>query len=293
MLGHGAATPCCNRGGAAAADRRATASVAGLAATNSPCCCTGSCRHMEADTVASRIVRRCASRSPSRATTPSAGASVGIAVYPAHAANAEELLGHADLALYYVKANGRNGFHLFDHEMKSRLQRRKALETELRDAIAEDELELYYQPIVEATGTGHGYEALMRWNHPRRGFLPPIQFIPVAEEAGLMADLGNWAISAPAGRRGCCPTISRVAVNVSPNQFRSAGIVDGAQALAETGLAASRLVLEVTEIVILSSEPSPRASSPTCAALASIWRSTISAPAIPRSATCSALPSPR
>ena len=217
---------------------------------------TGPGCHMEADTVAMKIVQALRQPIAIEGHNVIAGSSVGVAVYPAHANCADELLGNADLALYHVKANGRNGFHLFGPELKSSLQRRRALETDLRTAIAEDELELYYQPIVEAaTARVTGYEALMRWHHPRLGFLPPSQFIPVAEEAGLMGELGNWAIGRACRQAVLLPDGVTVAVNVSPNQFRSAGIVaELRQALADTGLAPSRLILEVTESVILSSE---------------------------------------
>ncbi len=217
---------------------------------------TGRHCYMDADAVAARIVKSLRAPIDIDGHVAQVGASVGIAIYPAHAANAEELLTHADLALYHVKARGRNGFRIFDHEMKSRMLRRKALEGELRDAIPADELVLYYQPIVSAaTLQTVGYEALMRWNHRRRGFLPPSEFIQVAEDAGLMPELGNWAINRACHQAVLLPANIRVAVNVSPNQFRSAGIVEVVkQALQDTCLAASRLVLEVTETVILSSE---------------------------------------
>ena len=184
------------------------------------------------------------------------GASVGIASYPLHANDAEELLANADLALYSAKLAGRNRHCLFDTELRIASQRNKELEGELRAAIAGDELELYYQPIVNgSTGAVQALEALMRWNHPSRGFMMPSQFIPLAEEAGLMTELGNWAITRACEQAMVLPDNIHVAVNVSPNQFRSASIIAHLRhALAETGLDPVRLILEITESVILSSE---------------------------------------
>ena len=184
------------------------------------------------------------------------GASIGATIFPDQAANAEELLVNADLALYHVKAAGRDGYRVFDGAMRAGMQRRKEIEQDLRLAIGRDELELFYQPIVEsASGKVQGYEALMRWNHPKRGFLPPVEFIPVAEEAGLMTELGNWAIARACSQAIALPPHVQIAVNVSPSQFRSATIIaELRNALESSGLDPSRLILEVTETVILSSE---------------------------------------
>ncbi len=184
------------------------------------------------------------------------GASVGVAAFPADANDAQELLASADLALYHVKMTGRFGYCVCDEDLRKASQRRKEIEQELQKAIRNDELELYYQPIVQGgTGEVEAYEALMRWNHPSRGFLTPAEFIPIAEEAGLMTDLGNWAIRRACKQAVLLPAHISVAVNVSPNQFRSASIVDNLrETLEETGLDPARLILEVTETVILSSE---------------------------------------
>jgi diguanylate cyclase (GGDEF)-like protein/PAS domain S-box-containing protein len=186
----------------------------------------------------------------------SLGASVGISMFPNQASDAEELLGNADFAMYQAKAAGRNGFRIFDFELRTDIQHRKELEQELRVAIAGGQLELYYQPIVEGgTGIVEGYEALMRWNHPKRGFLPPSQFIPIAEDAGLMTELGNWAITRACQQAAILPPHIKVAVNVSPSQFRSASIlVKLRRVLEDTKLDPTRLILEITETVILSNE---------------------------------------
>ncbi len=184
------------------------------------------------------------------------GASIGISMFPQHADDAEELLSNADFAMYQAKAAGRNGFRIFDTELRSGIQIRKELEHDLRSAIAADQLELYYQPIVEgSTGQAEGFEALMRWNHPKRGFLPPDQFISIAEEAGLMTELGNWAIKRACQQMAILPTRLNVAVNVSPTQFRSASIlIKLRRVLEETKLDPARLILEITESAILSDE---------------------------------------
>jgi diguanylate cyclase (GGDEF)-like protein/PAS domain S-box-containing protein len=184
------------------------------------------------------------------------GGSIGVARFPDHADTAEQLLINADMALYKVKVDGRNGCRMFDYDLRSRLRLRKELEAELRSAIARDELDLYYQPIVTASGTEvTGYEALMRWNHPSRGFLLPSSFIPIAEAAGLMTALGNWAIGRACAQAALLPAPLTVSVNVSPNQFRSAEILSELRrSLDATGLDPARLVLEVTETVMVSSE---------------------------------------
>ncbi len=184
------------------------------------------------------------------------GASVGAAICPLHARAVNDLLTSADLALYDVKKRGRNSFCVFTPHMRAHQEQRKQLEAELNTAIQDDTLELYYQPIVNTnTQAVTGYEALMRWNHPSRGLLPPSAFIPMAEEAGLMTALGNWVIQRACRQASSFPDDCRIAVNVSPSQFRSASIVDAVRtSLADTGLPPARLVLEVTETAILGGE---------------------------------------
>ncbi len=184
------------------------------------------------------------------------GGSVGVAFHPTHADSAADLLTNADLALYKAKTNGRNGFQIFGPELRSNLLLRRSLEDELREAAAAGEMELNYQPIIESkSGDLAGYEALMRWNHPQLGLLPPARFIPVAEDAGIMQDLGNWAVAEACRRAATLPPHLTMAVNVSPSQFRSESILTGVRhALEESGLDPCRLILEVTETVILSSE---------------------------------------
>ena len=234
----------------------AAATVARLGGDEFAVLMSGASAAMKADMISAEIVN--AMRQPIEIEGHNAiiGASVGVALFPAHAANSMELLNHADMALYHAKSNGKSKACIFDHAMKNRLQQRNALEAELREAIPANTLELYYQPIVGTNTTQvHGFEALMRWNHPRRGFLQPGQFLDVAEEAGLMTELGNWAIRRACRQAVALPANINMAVNVSPSQFRSSGIVDHVKrALADTGLDASRLTLELTENVLMSSE---------------------------------------
>jgi len=183
----------------------------------------------------------------------SIGASIGIALAPGDGASADELLKNADLALYQVKSSGRNGFRFFEPKMESEARSRHALENDLRAAITRGEFELHYQTIVEfATRRVCGAEALVRWRHPELGIIAPDRFIPIAEETGLIVQLGEWII-----RRACAEAVDfpphlKLAINLSPLQFGKsdlAAIVSGA--LADSGLAPEQLELEITESVLL------------------------------------------
>jgi len=180
------------------------------------------------------------------------GASVGIAVIHEHIGGAADIMRHADMALYRAKNEGRNRACIYDTAMDTDLLKRKLVENDLRAAIEKDELHLAYQPIVNNSGeTVIGVEALCRWTHPARGEIPPSEFIPIAENSGLIIELGEWVL-----RRACLdgkawPGIL-VAVNVSPLQFRRADFVDVVERiLAETGFDPMRLELEVTESTLL------------------------------------------
>ena len=182
----------------------------------------------------------------------SIGASIGVAMAPEHARDREGLMKLADTALYGAKSEGRNRTTIFQRRMDETVKMRKVVEDDLRLAIETDGLLLHYQPLVSSDGgTVVGLEALVRWMHPTKGLISPADFIPVAEELGLIIPLGEWVL-----RRACLDAQRwpglRVAVNVSPIQFRHRGFVAGiVRVLAETGFDATRLELELTEGVVV------------------------------------------
>ncbi|HEX8401617.1 MAG TPA: EAL domain-containing protein [Allosphingosinicella sp.] len=183
----------------------------------------------------------------------SIGASVGIAVAPADGSSRPDLIRNADLALYASKSGGRGRFRFFSTDLLEAAEDKRALEEDLRDALARGEISLEYQPIVNAT-TDHmtGVEALLRWNHPARGPISPALFIPIAEEAGLIARFGEWALRQACNDAATWPGELRVAVNVSPIQFTSETLpATIMSALAASGLSPDRLELEITEGVFL------------------------------------------
>ncbi len=183
------------------------------------------------------------------------GVSIGIDIGTRDHASADELLKNADMALYIAKGEGRGTFRFFEPTMDAAVQNRHALERDLRCAMVRNEFALHYQPIVSAqSGETCGFEALIRWNHPERGLIPPIEFIAVAEECGLIIELGEWVIRQACRDAALWPDHVHVAVNLSPVQFRAANLVDVVKAaLAAAGLAARRLELEITETVLLQS----------------------------------------
>jgi diguanylate cyclase (GGDEF)-like protein len=181
------------------------------------------------------------------------GTSVGIAIGPVDGNTTEQLIRNADLALYRAKGDGRGTFSFFAPEMDAQMQARRAMECDLRKALQAGEFELRYQPVVNlASKAIAGFEALIRWHHPEKGMVAPDQFIPMAEEIGLIIPIGEWVI------RQACMTAARwpghlnVAVNLSPVQFQSPGLLQVVvNALAASGLAPGRLELEITETILL------------------------------------------
>ncbi len=184
------------------------------------------------------------------------GASIGIAIAPNDGSNPDLLLKNADMALYLAKGDGRGTHRFFEREMDKRLQLRRALELDLRKAIANGEFELYYQPILYLqTGKVSGFEALLRWNHPERGMISPLDFIPLAEETGLILPLGEWVLRTACQQAAKWPQPVAVAVNLSATQFKGRNLVQlTLNALAASGLPAGRLELEITESVLLQDE---------------------------------------
>ena len=182
------------------------------------------------------------------------GASIGIAKSPENGVTAEALIRNADLALYAAKDNGRGRHHFYAADLHSDAEERRQLEQDLRDAITAGGLELYYQPVVSTTTEKiTGFEALLRWNHPTRGFLSPTKFIPIAEDAGLIAPIGEWALRTACMAMAKWPDNVRVAVNVSPLQFANPQLPSiVTSALAAAQVAPQRLELEITESVFLN-----------------------------------------
>ncbi len=187
------------------------------------------------------------------------GASIGIAVSPRHGRDYNQLMRSADLALYSVKNAGRSSYQVFEPTMDVRALARRSLEIDLRRAQALGELELYYQPQIDLeTNTVVGFEALLRWRHPERGLVSPVDFIPLAEEIGLILSLGEWVLREACLEATRWPSEVSVAVNVSPHQFEDSGrLVDMVgKALSWSGLPGHRLEIEITESVLLRNESS-------------------------------------
>ncbi|WP_010413908.1 EAL domain-containing protein [Citromicrobium sp. JLT1363] len=184
------------------------------------------------------------------------GVSVGIALAPDHGSSSEGLIRSADLALYAAKDAGRGRFRLFSEDLHVAARERNQLEEELRSAIDKGDLELHYQPVVHAGNeTLAGFEALLRWKHPKHGWISPEKFVPVAEDAGLIPVIGEWALKRACADLARWPEAVRCAVNVSPLQFADPGLPGSiSAALTKYGVEPSRLELEITESVFLSEE---------------------------------------
>jgi diguanylate cyclase (GGDEF)-like protein len=182
-----------------------------------------------------------------------ADASIGIALAPQDGADLDQLLKNADLAMYEAKADGRRTYRFFEPAMDARVKALRTLELDLRQAIANGGFELHYQPLVSlADDRVTGCEALLRWRHPSRGTISPAEFIPVAEETGLINQIGEWVLITACAEAATWPNDVTVAVNVSPIQFRGhAFALKVAAALAASGLPAHRLELEITEAVLI------------------------------------------
>ncbi len=179
--------------------------------------------------------------------------SIGIALAPEHGTDVDQLIKSADLALYKAKVDGRNACRLFEAAMKADADTRRSLEIDLRNALARNEFELHYQPIVDITTNAVAdVEALIRWRHPQRGPIAPADFIPLAEESGLINPIGEWVLRQACADAAGWPPQFKVAANLSPVQFRRGNLVEVISGiLAASGLSADRLMLEITESVLM------------------------------------------
>jgi diguanylate cyclase (GGDEF)-like protein len=190
----------------------------------------------------------------------SVGTSIGIALAPQDGIEPDELLKKADLALYRTKAAGRNGFNFFHADMTAEVDARHRLENEMREGLARNEFEVHYQPVFDSESREvRGAEALVRWRHPQQGLMPPDRFIPLAEDTGLIVQLGAWILQRACADAGAWPDTVKLAVNLSSVQFRKGDLFDIILcALVDSGLPPERLEVEITESVLLENETNYR-----------------------------------
>jgi diguanylate cyclase (GGDEF)-like protein len=190
----------------------------------------------------------------------SVGTSIGISLAPQDGVDPDDLLKRADLALYRTKAAGRNGFNFFNPDMTAEVDARHRLENELRDALAREQFELHYQPVVDVmTRAPRGAEALIRWRHPTKGLIAPDRFISLAEDTGLIVQLGAWILQKACADAASWPSHIKLAINLSPVQFRKGDLFDLILcALVDSGLPPERLEIEITESVLLENETNYR-----------------------------------
>jgi diguanylate cyclase (GGDEF)-like protein len=182
-----------------------------------------------------------------------AGTSIGISVTPRDGLSSDALLKNADIALYLAKTEGRGAYRFFEPEMDAEVRARRVVELELRNALPAEAFELHYQPVLDLQSGGvTGFEALIRWNHPVRGLISPSEFIPTAEEFGLIVPIGKWVLRQACVEAASWPRDIEIAINLSPAQFKSGQLLDDVrEALTVSGLDPRRLELEITESLLL------------------------------------------
>ncbi len=208
----------------------------------------------EASDFADRLIKILSARYEIDGIELVVGASIGIALSPGDGETGEELTRNADMALYRAKSDGGGVHRFFEREMDRQAQKRRDMELDLRRAFANGEFELYYQPLVDlAADRISGFESLLRWRHPVKGMISPAEFVPVAEDIGLIVALGEWVLREACAEAAKWPADVKVAINLSPVQFRSRNLVQAViSALAHSGLSPMRLELEITESVFLA-----------------------------------------
>jgi len=213
----------------------------------------GSDRQTSPTNLASRLIEAVSAPYDIQGHQITIGVSAGVAVAPDDGSDPDQLLKNADLALYRAKEDGGGIFHFFEIGMDARAQARRLLEIDLRGALLRSEFLIYYQPIHDLKADRIvGFEALVRWNHPLRGMIAPLNFIPLAEETGLIVPLGDWVLRTACSDAAGWSQDVCVAVNLSPAQFKSRNLVPSVvSALEDSGLSAGRLELEITESVLL------------------------------------------
>ena len=215
---------------------------------------TGDCTRLEAAMVSQRILSELRLPMSADGRELRAGASIGIAMMPEDSVDADEIFRCADLAMYAVKNEGRGRFRFYDAELDAQVQARSSMEADLAHAVRRNELEVHYQPLVSlASGDITCMEALVRWRHPVRGLISPAEFIPIAEESGMIAELGAFVLRRACEDAASWPNGIKVAVNASALELDRAGFLDQVKStLAATGLPPHQLTIEVTESAVMS-----------------------------------------
>ncbi|ADJ23753.1 diguanylate cyclase/phosphodiesterase [Hyphomicrobium denitrificans ATCC 51888] len=218
-------------------------------------------RKADAERMAQRLLKEICKPHDLGGQQVSCSASIGIAFAPLHGQTAEQLLKAADLALYKAKAGGKGIAFFYDPDIADDANSRYELQSDLRGALDQNQLELYYQPLVDTENRDViAFEALLRWHHPLRGMIAPADFIPIAEETGLIVEIGEWALIRACQEAVKWPDTIRVSVNLSPIQFERGNLYQAVvNALRISGLAPHRLELEITEGVLLRDEINTRA----------------------------------
>ncbi|NTJ66589.1 EAL domain-containing protein [Agrobacterium rhizogenes] len=206
-----------------------------------------------ASRLAERIVIALSEDADANGTRIRMGASIGVSVFPADGDDATALMNNADAALYRAKAEGRGIVRFFEPQMDQWLREKRALQRDLHAAVMQHQLAVFYQPQANIGGEIVGFEALLRWNHPTRGNVPPSVFIPIAEESSLIMELGEWVLREACREAASWPNKLRIAVNLSPIQFKHSDLPGLVQSvLVDTGLSPDRLELEITEGVLIA-----------------------------------------